>query len=275
MKIFDFGQELKQEVKKIKRAGQKIGFIPDIGDIHEGHISLILRAREECDIVIVSFKDKIKDLEKNKKACKTCGVDYLFIPLKPELSDTKIDLPKWLTGCLCAKKNIKYFENKYKILYWLFEIVQPDKVYVGQKNYQEFMLIKKVVQDRFEKEEIMTEVILCPIVRDKDGFALSSREEKLSSKARNKALLISEALEMAGDMFKWGELDTAQIYEKMIEILKEEPDLKIEYLDFRDIETLKPVSFIDGPTLIALAVTIDDVYLIDNVILKFDTLAIE
>lgn len=275
MKIFDLGQELKQEIKKIKRAGQKIGFIPEIGNIHEGHISLILRAREECDTVIVSFKDKIKDLERNKKDCKACGVDFLFIPSKPELSDIKIDLPKWLTGCLCAKKNIKYFEDKYKILDWLFEIVQPDKVYVGQKNYQEFMLIEKVVQDRFEEGEVMTEVVLCPTVRDKDGFALSSRGEKLSSKARGKALLISEALEMAGDMFKWGELDTAQMYGKMMEILKDEPDLKIEYLDFRDIETLKPVSFIDGPTLVALAVTIDNIYLIDNVILKFDTLAIE
>jgi pantothenate synthetase len=240
MGIFEDISLLQTALIKMRERGDCVGFVPAKYDIHEGQLSLILQARDECDVVLLVLK-KLGD--QDKKICQACGVDYILI-----------------SEHSCQD---------------LIALLQPDFVYFGQKHYRDFFLINKIAQEAQQEWGNHFEVKLCPTVRDEDGVALSRRNGDLSKTARSQAPLLYESLQVAGDMFEWGELATEIIEAKMRDVLSQEPTIRIEEISFFDVETLEPVTFIDRPTLVSLKARVGKVTLTDNVILKFEAVAVK
>ena len=276
MKTLKTVDEVKKLVNQWKKEGKKIGLVPTMGYLHEGHISLIERCKNENDKVIVSIfvnptqfgeNEDLdaypKDLKRDEALCEKAGVDLIFNPDASEMYQnpcTYVNIDG-LSNYLCGKSRPVHFKGVCTVVSKLFMIAKPDNAYFGQKDAQQLAIIKKMVKDlNFD-----VNVIGCPIVREEDGLAKSSRNVYLNSKERKAALCLSRAIK-AGQILANTETDAHKVKTEMIKIIEAEPLAKIDYIEIVDNETMQPVSKIKESILAAMAVYIGKTRLLDNFI---------
>lgn len=258
----------------------KIGFVPTMGALHQGHLSLIRRARKENDIVVVSiFVNPVQfghreDLRQYPRPfkndlllCQREKVDFVLHPdslqMYPQGYKTYIKVEE-LSDVLCGKPRPGHFRGVATVVAKLFNIVSPDIAYFGQKDAQQAIIIKKMAEDL----NFPVKIKVMPIVREKSGLALSSRNIYLSSKEKEDALVLYQALNSAGDLIKSGERSSSKIITHMRQLIQSKKSAKIDYISITDRDALKPVEKIPGRCLISLAVWIGRTRLIDNVCLN-------
>lgn len=276
MKVIKKIDELKEVLKDFKSEGKSIGLVPTMGFLHKGHASLIKKAVEENDIVVVSdFVNPIqfgpnedleaypRDINADSKLCEDLGADFIFNPEPSEMYHDKkafVDI-EGLSDNLCGARRAGHFRGVCTVCTKLFNIVGPDKAYFGQKDAQQLSIIKKLVFDL----NIPVEIVACPIVREDDGLAMSSRNTYLSTDERKAALCLSKSIFEGEKMAKEG-ASVKEVLEKMKEIISSEKLAKIDYIQAVDLETIKDVDNFNKDTLVAIAVYIGKTRLIDNFI---------
>lgn len=276
MKVIKKIDELKDVLKDFKNEGKSIGLVPTMGFLHKGHASLIKKAVEENDIVVVSdFVNPIqfgpnedlesypKDINADSKLCEDLGADFIFNPEPSEMYHDKkafVDI-EGLSDNLCGARRAGHFRGVCTVCTKLFNIVGPNRAYFGQKDAQQLSIIKKLVFDL----NIPVEIVACPIVREDDGLAMSSRNTYLSADERKAALCLSKAIFEGEKMAKEGS-SVGEVLKKMEEIISSEKLAKIDYVSAVDFETIKNVDNFNKDTLVAIAVYIGKTRLIDNFI---------
>lgn len=276
MEIIKRIEELRPVIKGWKREGLTVGFVPTMGYLHKGHKSLIVKAVEENDRVVVSdfvnptqfganedLSSYPRDMNRDAALCEAAGADVIFHPEPEEMyfSDkcTFVDMDE-LTKGLCGKTRPVHFSGVCTVVAKLFNIVTPDRAYFGEKDAQQLAVIKRMVRDlNFD-----ITVVGCPIVREEDGLALSSRNTYLNETERKAALILSKSLNLGKELIKAGETDTEKIKEKIIKNLATEPLAKVDYVEIVDGESLESIQKIKSPVLVAIAVYIGTTRLIDN-----------
>lgn len=259
-----------------RKHGKTIGLVPTMGYLHQGHLSLMERARQECDVVVISifvnptqfgegedFDEYPRDLERDAGLAESVGVDAIFAPPVEEMYPggycTYVNVEK-LTDVMCGASRPGHFRGVCTVVSKLFNIIQPHKAFFGQKDAQQAIVIKRMVKDL----NIPVEVITCPIVREEDGLAMSSRNVYLNPRERKAALVLSRSLALARQMIKQGERDRRKVQEAMQNLIEQEPLAKIDYIAIREGENLAEIDDLHGKVLIALAVRIGKTRLIDN-----------
>jgi pantoate--beta-alanine ligase len=274
-------QEVRQAVRSARQAGKTIGFMPTLGYMHEGHLSLIRAAREECDFVVVSifvnptqfgpnedFDRYPRDLERDLSLCRSAGVDLVFHPsvqeMYPQPFLTQVRVGK-ITERLCGASRPGHFEGVATVVAKLLNIVRPDRAYFGQKDAQQVAVIKRMVAD-LNMDEI--EIRAMPTVREPDGLAMSSRNVYLSPEERKAATVLYRSLKMAQERVAAGERDLAALREAMRAMIAAEPLASIDYVEIVDVTTLEPIDRLEKQALAALAVRFGKTRLIDNVVLE-------
>lgn len=278
MKVITTIDEVRDQVKAWRNNGESIGLVPTMGYLHEGHQSLMASAKKDNQRVIVTIfvnpmqfgpKEDLasypRDLERDKKACQQMGVDLIFCPSADEMYDANFNSyvnVNGLTDALCGKKRPGHFKGVCTVVTKLFNITQPDRAYFGQKDAQQLAVIQRMVQDL----NIPIEIIGCPIVRESDGLAKSSRNSYLSDNERKAAVCLYQSIELANTMIAKGERSVATILSAMQLLIEQQSLAKIDYIEFVDLSSLKPVSQLTQDTLCALAVYIGKTRLIDNFI---------
>lgn len=267
---------LRQQVTAWKRQGLSVGFVPTMGFLHEGHGSLIQRAREENDKVLVSIfvnptqfspgedlESYPRDPEADRALCQNLGVDLLFFPspaeMYPQPSATQIQVPALSQG-LCGESRPSHFAGVCLVVCKLFQMVQPDRSYFGEKDAQQLAVIRRMTADL----NIPVEIVGCPIVREADGLAKSSRNSYLSQQERKAALVLSQALALGRTMLEEGVDRSALILSVMKGHIASEPLARLDYVQVVDRDSLAPVERATGPVLLALAVFVGKTRLIDN-----------
>lgn len=278
MRIVETIQEVREQVKEWRKQGLSVGLVPTMGYLHEGHKSLIDRAVAENDKVVVSVfvnpmqfgpKEDLasypRDLDRDAALCKAAGAALVFHPQPEEMyhSDFSsfVDM-NTLTGGLCGKSRPIHFRGVCTVVSKLFNIVLPDKAYFGQKDAQQLAVIRHMVSDL----NFGIEIVGCPIIREEDGLAKSSRNTYLNEEERKAALILSKSLKEGKALLDAGEKEATKIRQVITNKLKSEPLAKIDYVEVVDWNTLEPVTLIDGPILVAIAVYIGKTRLIDNII---------
>ena len=277
MKIIKKIAEMQKIANDLRQQGKSIGFVPTMGYLHEGHLSLMKCARKENDVVVISiFVNPIqfapgedyerypRDEEGDIRKAKEAGVDIVFIPdVKDMYSDnysTYVE-EKVLSAGLCGARRPGHFKGVTTIVAKLFNIVKPHRAYFGKKDYQQLRVIERMARDlNFD-----IEIIGCPIVREPDGLAMSSRNVYLNQEERKSALCLYKSLLLAQNMIKKGGKKPAIIKKAMEEFILKHPHVKkIDYIEIVDRYTLQPVDKLTGNELIALAVFVGPARLIDN-----------
>lgn len=269
-------EETRAQVKEWRKQGLTVGLVPTMGYLHEGHQSLIKRAVAENDRVVVSvFVNPIqfapnedletypRDLEADTKLCDSTGADLIFHPtpdeMYPEGFSTHIQMDN-LTKELCGKTRPTHFGGVCTVVGKLFNIVQPDKAYFGQKDAQQLAIIKRMVRDlNFD-----IEIVGCPIIREPDGLAKSSRNTYLNADERKAALILSKSIELGKQLVAGGERDAQTIIKAMTDKINTEPLARIDYVNAVDALNIEPLETLRGEVLIAIAVYIGKTRLIDN-----------
>ena len=271
--------EVRQQVKEWKKQGLTVGLVPTMGYLHEGHKSLIDRAVKENDRVVVSiFVNPIqfapnedlesypRDIEKDTELCTNAGASLIFNPTPEEMYpngfSTNVVMNN-LTKELCGKTRPTHFGGVCTVVSKLFNIVAPDRAYFGEKDAQQLAIIKRMVADLNFDIEIKG----CPIVREADGLAKSSRNTYLSPEERKAALILSKTVKLAKELIDAGEKDADVVVAKMKENIETEPMAKIDYVKAVNGLTMQQQKEIKAPMLIAMAVYIGKTRLIDNMIL--------
>ncbi|MBR5635502.1 MAG: pantoate--beta-alanine ligase [Pseudobutyrivibrio sp.] len=274
-------KEVKDNVREWKKAGLSIGLVPTMGYLHEGHASLIERARRECDRVIVSdFVNPIqfgpkedlatypRDFDADCKLCEGLGADLIFHPEPSEMyldgfhSYVGVDT---LSTELCGKSRPIHFNGVCAVVSKLFNITEADKAYFGQKDAQQLAIVKRMVRDL----NFNIEIIGCPIIREEDGLAKSSRNTYLNEDERKKALILHKALTKGEEMVRSGETDASKVKQTVRDIIESEPLARVDYVEIVDWNELQKVDKIDGPILTAVAVYMGEkVRLIDNFVIE-------
>lgn len=276
MQVTKTVEETRKLVKEWKKQGKTIGLVPTMGFLHEGHASLIKRCREENDIVVVSdfvnptqfgptedLEAYPRDFERDSRLCESLGVDLIF---NPEPSDMYTDPHAYvsidlLSETLCGKTRPIHFKGVCTVVSKLFNIVSPDRAYFGQKDAQQLAIIRKMVQDlNFD-----ITIVGCPIIREEDGLAKSSRNTYLSPEERKAALCLSKAVKKGREIIKPG-IDAEEVLSAMRDIINAEPLAKIDYVSMVDALNMQPVDKADRNVLVAMAVYIGKTRLIDNFI---------
>ena len=278
-------RDVREQIKRWKKEGLTIGLVPTMGALHAGHKSLIEKSVEKCDRTVVSvFVNPIQfcpgeDLQKyprtldaDSKLCDEIGADIVFAPNPKEMYGeghilsndflTYVIPPYFYVNKLCGKSRVGHFDGVCTVVNKLFNIVQPDFAFFGQKDAQQLIIIKKMVKDL----NIPVEIVPCPIVREKSGLALSSRNKYLSDAAKEDALALSKILFNIKACYDKGIKDIEALKETAYSYLNEHHNL--EYLEFLDADTLDEKSKADDNTRIFIAVKIGNVRLIDNIMLE-------
>lgn len=280
MKITETISEIKEIVREWKREDLSVGFVPTMGYLHEGHGSLIKRAREENDRVVVSiFVNPMqfgpsedlasypRDLEKDSAYCERLGADLIFHPAPNEMYTdgfcSYVDMSV-LTEELCGLSRPVHFRGVCTVLTKLFNIVQPDRAYFGQKDAQQLAIVKHMVEDL----NMNLEIVGCPIVREADGLAKSSRNTYLSDEERKAALILSRTICLGEKMVEEGERDADRLTEAMKANIATEPLARIDYVKAVDGLTMQQVKEVKPSMLVAMAVYIGKTRLIDNFSVK-------
>lgn len=268
--------EVRNLVKEWKAKGLTIGYVPTMGALHEGHESLIKRAVKENDKVIVSvfvnptqfgpnedYDSYPRNIEKDMELCKNAGATAVFNPEPSEMySDNKSTTVSvsGLTEVLCGARRPGHFNGVCLVITKFFNIVKPDRAYFGQKDAQQVAVLKRMVRDL----SFDVEIVPCPIIREDDGLAKSSRNTYLSADERKAALVLSRSLTTAKEMLDNGERNADKIKETMIFEINKEPLAKIDYVEIVDSEDLSSISKIERSILVPIAVYIGKTRLIDN-----------
>lgn len=280
MKIEGNIEETRKQVKTWKKEGLSIGLVPTMGYLHEGHKSLIEAAKRDNDKVVVSifvnpiqfgpkedFASYPRDLQKDAALCESAGVDLIFHPEAEEMYEkdfcTFVDM-EGLTGELCGKSRPTHFRGVQTVVSKLFHIIPADRAYFGQKDAQQLAVIRRMVRDL----SMDIEIIGCPIIREEDGLAKSSRNTYLDSKERQAALILSKGLQAGKEKIEQGERSGEAVKKVICEKIKEEPMAQIDYVEIVNFDTISPVEKLEGEILCALAVYIGKTRLIDNFIIE-------
>ncbi len=276
MQILGSIEETRSQVKSWKEEGLKVALVPTMGYLHEGHKSLIDRARAENDKVVVSiFVNPMqfgpgedldaypRDLERDSKICEAGGVDLIFHPEVEEMYGSDfhsfVDMTV-LPEKLCGASRPVHFKGVQTVVTKLFHIIPAHRAYFGQKDAQQLAIIRRMVIDL----DFDIEIIGCPIIREEDGLAKSSRNTYLSEEERRQAVILNASLEEAMKAIEEGEQDAAAIKAKIIEKLNTCPLAKIDYVEVVSFDNIQPIDKIEGAVLIAIAVYIGTTRLIDN-----------
>ena len=276
MLIFDQIEMVRKQVGDWKKAGLSVGLVPTMGYLHEGHKSLIDAARKDNDRVVVSiFVNPMqfgpnedlasypRDLEKDAALCEAAGVDLIFHPQPEEMYApgfcSYVDM-NGLTTQLCGKSRPIHFRGVQTVVLKLFHIVTPDRAYFGQKDAQQLAVVKRMVRDL----NVGTEIIGCPIIREADGLAKSSRNTYLNKAERQAALVLSRSLNAGRALVENGETSAQAVRDAIINEIEKEPMAKIDYVDVVSFDTITPVETIQVSVLVAIAVFIGKTRLIDN-----------
>lgn len=277
MQVLRFPGEVQRLSDLLRKEGKIIGFVPTMGYLHEGHLSLVRRSKAECDVTFVSifvnptqfgpgedFERYPRDEERDLRLLSEIAVDYVFIPevkdMYPEGYSTFVE-ETLLSRFLCGAKRPGHFRGVCTVVTKLFNIVKPHKAYFGKKDYQQFRIIERMVKDL----NMEIEVIPCDIVREPDGLAMSSRNVYLSEEERKDAACLYKSLMLAKEMIEKGERSPDTIKKAMEEfILSHKSVSRIDYIEIVNRYTLAPVTEIKGQELIALAVFVGKARLIDN-----------
>lgn len=279
MKIIKDIKKMQKIAAKWRKKGLKIGFVPTMGFLHEGHLSLI-KAAAKCDRVVVSVfvnpmqfgvgedLDKYpRDLRRDATLCEENGVDVLFVPsaekLYPQSFASFVDVAK-LGEKLCGKTRPTHFRGVCTILTKFFSIIRPNLAYFGQKDAQQSLIVRRFARDL----NLGVKIKIRPIVREKDGLAKSSRNVYLSENERKAALCLSRAVFAAQKMLESGERSVAKIRTKMMAEISREKLVRLDYLSFVETQNLDEISRINKEALIALAAYVGKTRLIDNAYFK-------
>lgn len=277
-------KEVREQIKEWKKAGLTVGLVPTMGALHNGHLSLIKKAVKKCDKVVVSvFVNPIqfcpgedldkypRTLEADQKLCESNGVNIVFAPTPSEMYGdcqmrtndflTYVIPPFFYVNKLCGKSRVGHFDGVCTVVNKLFNIVQPDFAFFGQKDAQQLIIIKKMVKDL----NIPVEIIPCPIVREESGLALSSRNKYLSEEDKIEALALSKILNNIKNCYKKGITDVEALKETAYQFLNDHHDL--EYLEFMNEENLDEMTTADDHTRVFIACKVGGVRLIDNILL--------
>jgi pantoate--beta-alanine ligase len=277
MKVITSVAGMKSLARQWKREGKSIGFVPTMGYLHEGHLSLVRESKKRTDVTVVSifvnpaqfgpqedFKKYPRDLEKDSAYLEKGGVDCLFYPDAAEIYPpgyrTYVEV-HGLQDRLCGKSRPGHFRGVVTVILKLFDIVGPDRAFFGAKDAQQVLIIEKMAADL----DLGTEVVTCPLVRGPDGLALSSRNAYLSSEEKKAALVLSRSLRWAERAISAGERDAAKVIAGIRSLIEAEPLARVDYVEAVDPVDLDPVAEVRGDVLIALAVFIRSTRLIDNV----------
>lgn len=279
MKIVGTVKEVREQVKEWKKQGLSVGFVPTMGYLHEGHKSLMDAARKANDKVVVSiFVNPMqfgptedlatypRDLDHDAALCESAGVDLIFHPEAEEMYEKDfcsfVDMTG-LTEGLCGKTRPIHFRGVCTVVNKLFNIVTPDHAYFGQKDGQQLAVIKRMVRDL----NMDIEIVGCPIVREEDGLAKSSRNTYLSSEERKAALILSKTVALGKELAKT-EKDANKVVEAMKKNIETEPLAKIDYVEAVDALSMAPVEKLEGTCMLAMAVYIGKTRLIDNTLIN-------
>jgi len=280
MRIIRTIQEMRAETEARRRAGETVGMVPTMGFFHEGHLSLMRRARAECGMVVVSLfvnptqfgpgEDLAaypKDFERDCALAAAEGVDAMFAPEAGEMyaSDhaTFVNVER-LTGNLCGASRPVHFRGVATVVAKLFNACRPQRAYFGLKDYQQVRVIETMIRDlNFD-----IELVRCPIVREPDGVAMSSRNSYLSAEERRAATILRRSLVAAGKRIKEGARDGAAIARELREAIETEPLASVDYAQVVDAESLAPLGRVHGAALLAVAVRIGRARLIDNLVVE-------
>ena len=269
-------KELRSLIKSWKREGLSVGFVPTMGALHEGHESLIKKAVEENDKVVVSvfvnptqfgpnedYDSYPRNIDKDLAVCLNAGASVIFNPEPSEMyfgnKSTSVSVSN-LTSVLCGAKRPGHFDGVCLVVSKLLNIVTPDKAYFGQKDAQQVAVLRRMVRDL----NIDVEIVGCPIIREEDGLAKSSRNTYLSKEERKAALVLSRSLEIAKEALNSGERNANKIKAIIKEEISKEPLAKIDYVEIVDSDSLENVEAIEKNVLIPIAVYIGKTRLIDN-----------
>ncbi|MDO4166560.1 MAG: pantoate--beta-alanine ligase [Eubacteriales bacterium] len=278
MKIVETVAEVREQVKAWRQEGLSVGLVPTMGYLHEGHQSLIDRAVAENDRVVVSvfvnpmqfgvgedLESYPRDMDRDAALCEKAGADLIFHPepseMYPQDFSSFVDMST-LTGGLCGKTRPIHFRGVCTVVSKLFNIVTPDRAYFGQKDAQQLAVIRHMVHDL----SYGIEIVGCPIIREEDGLAKSSRNTYLNPQERQAALILSQSLAEGKKRLETGEKNADKIRQAIVDQIETEPLAKIDYVEVVDWNNLEPVQTIQGPVLVAIAVYIGKTRLIDNVI---------
>lgn len=278
MVVIDTIDAIRKQVNEWKKEGLSVGLVPTMGYLHQGHQSLMEKAVEENDKVVVSIfvnplqfgpKEDLaiypRDFHRDKEICEYVGADLIFHPSADIMYNkdfsTSVNM-SGLTDNLCGKSRPTHFIGVCTVVNKLFNIVTPDRAYFGQKDAQQLFIIKRMVRDL----NINVEIVGCPIIREEDGLAKSSRNTYLSDNERKAATVLSKSLIKAKNLIKNGISDVDSVLNIIKETIECEPLAKIDYINIVDIDSLQNVDSIDRSVLVAIAVYINKTRLIDNFI---------
>ncbi|WP_081413513.1 pantoate--beta-alanine ligase [Aneurinibacillus terranovensis] len=275
MKCVTTIHELRSDLKPSR--GKIIGFVPTMGYLHEGHLSLVERAKKMCDVVVMSiFVNPLqfgptedlekypRDLARDTALAEANGVDFLFTPsveeMYPTASKTLVTV-KDITDSLCGASRPGHFDGVATVVSKLFNIVQPDYAFFGMKDAQQVAVIQQMVSDL----NMPVTIVPCEIVREADGLALSSRNVYLNEEQRRQALVLFRSLNTVKQAFDNGERRTAALKEAAVSAISKSPEARIDYVEIREYPSLAEIETIDGEALVALAVYFENTRLIDNI----------
>ena len=276
MQIVKNIEELRSIIKWWRGEGHSIGLVPTMGYLHDGHKSLIEKAVSENDRVVVSdfvnptqfgvnedLSSYPRDIDRDAAICEAVGADVVFHPDPEEMyfpnHCTFVDMDR-LTKGLCGKTRPTHFRGVCTVVAKLFNIVTPDRAYFGQKDAQQLAVIRRMVRDM----NFGITIVGCPIVREADGLAMSSRNTYLNPKEREAALILHKSLVLGEGMVHAGQKDAKKVKNAIRENIEKEPLAQVDYVEIVDVESLEPIDTIEGPFLAAVAVYIGKTRLIDN-----------
>jgi len=273
-------EEMRAAAGETKRGGQTIGFVPTMGYLHEGHLSLIKKSQRSAHTTVVSifvnplqfgpqedFRRYPRDPDRDEALLEKAGVDILFCPgdldMYPEGFRTTVEVAG-LQDKLCGRSRPGHFKGVATVVLKLFNIVRPDYAFFGQKDAQQAIILKRMAEDL----NLEAKIEVLPTIRERDGLAISSRNTYLSPEERRSATVLFRSLEEARQMFAGGERRAGPIRELMLRTISSEPLAKVDYVEIVDLRTIEPVDRIEGDALVAMAVFIGATRLIDNTIFE-------
>lgn len=279
MKICTTVEEMYGAAREAHHQGQRIGFVPTMGALHEGHLSLVRAAKARSDVVVVSIfvnptqfgpnedlSRYPRPFERDRTLLEKEGVDFLFAPTVEEMypagAITYVTV-EGLSDKLCGKSRPGHFRGVTTVVAKLFHIVDPDRAFFGQKDAAQAAIVRRMVRDL----RMPVEIVVCPIVRDNDGLAMSSRNAYLDPQQRRQALVLSRILARVREVFEQGERRSERLIDVGKQLLAPEPSVRLDYLEIVDPESLEPLEITRQPALVAVAAYVGTTRLIDNTVL--------
>ncbi len=280
MKVFPSIDEMRAASRAARREGKSLGLVPTMGALHEGHLSLVRAAKAQCDLVAASiFVNPLqfgpnedlgkypRTFDRDRELLEREGVDFIFAPSVEEMypagAVTYVAV-EGLSDKLCGRSRPGHFRGVTTVVSKLFNIVEPDRAFFGQKDAAQSTIIRRMVRDL----NIPVQVVVCPIIREPDGLAMSSRNAYLDAQQRKSALVINRSLRAVQERFDQGDRKVHALIEAGSRVFAHEPSVRLDYFEIVDPETLEPVHDLSRAALVAVAAFVGKARLIDNIVLQ-------